>query len=741
MHTNARSWSRTAWSVVAAWVAAGSLRTPFVERAEAQPTDQRAALEQFRDSIALADSGGLRRLESNLMMAAKRSRRDATLHIKLGFVAIRLGDFGDAASEFNYATRIQSQWPYAWLGWALAELRLGDQVASAKSAREVLLTRDAWTRAAQAVARAASLDTTFATIALAEQAAALAAGRADWARVIRDGLRRAAANRGPGVATLLLAVGRADRAVGDTAAATQSFAAAAERPETRALGQLELARTQLTAGDPAGIPAYFAAAARDDRTTVPQLRAELALVASGEELARFDSAAGEERAAALWEFWTRRDRRELRGTGERLLEHYRRLAAARASFPSFSDPRARVLLRHGEPDARAGLRGPGVPANESWRYQRSEGDLVVHFVARGDSTDYALVESVLDIATPVAPQNSAAGAEQWQADLVDRDQLLRSRAQLSPFYQALASGRRIHLAELRERERALGREGARLALTTDRFPIRFARDLAARIQVLGFGSDPAGPGIHILFAIPGFAVEPVGEEGGGAGGAARYPVRVRFVAWDSADLAVRAVDTTVVVEREGSVPASGFIAGRVLVPMEPGRYASRVAVQYGEALGAMAARAAVVVPQAAPTSLELSDLAVAGSDPPVAWPVTGGAAEGRVGFDPGLVFERTDTLAVFAEVSGARGRSAGRARALIRPVGGPTDRETRWRGFPGSSDWVGVAVKGSGRASVRLALPLRRLERGAYELELVVVDGSGATARQRSRFEVEDRRP
>ena len=113
----------------------------------------------------------------------------------------------------------------------------------------------------------------------------------------------------------------------------------------------------------------------------------------------FDRCTGASGRHTCRQFWTERDRAELRGEGERLREHYRRLFYARKNFQLTSlnrhydiveryrsgsrdfDDRGIIYIRHGEPTTRATYAAPGLEPNESWRYTRPEGDL--HLPLRG----------------------------------------------------------------------------------------------------------------------------------------------------------------------------------------------------------------------------------------------------------------------------------------------------------------------------------------------------------------------
>ena len=67
------------------------------------------------------------------------------------------------------------------------------------------------------------------------------------------------------------------------------------------------------------------------------------------------------------------------------------------------DDRGVIYVRHGEPAERLRPFVYGLMPNESWRFNRAEGDLLLHFSAGydtnggGDLYDYRLVESVLDL--------------------------------------------------------------------------------------------------------------------------------------------------------------------------------------------------------------------------------------------------------------------------------------------------------------------------------------------------------
>ena len=677
--------------------------------------DHRGA-EAFPDSIAAVSDGEmLQSIERDLMARAKRDRTNGNLHFRLGILALRLLELGDAAAEFKWATQLDPQWSAAWFQLGRAELALGENADTTRIGRHALLARDAWSRAAAAFTRSVITDT---LAALQIEVLVARRGVTQSSQVARDGLRQAV---GGGTrarsAVPALALGRIERLLGDTAAALNAFDLAANLPGGRGVGLVEAARTRVTHGDLRGVADYFAAAGIDDSAAVGLLRADLSWIATGAELAQFDRTRGDGRVAALAALWAIRDRGELRNDGERLREHYRRLAAAGRTYSNRDDLRFAVAVRHGEPDNRVASHPIGVAANESWRYRRADGDLLVHFLAGADSTNYRVVESIFDV-NPNGQAQGAAGDDDpgLPPDLVDI--VLRSRAQLSPFYQAAAAGRRDQLATFKVREREIGRASRNLALTTDRFPLRFDRDLAARFQVVA-GRNEAQADVAVAFAVPIFSFDSTRPL------AARFETRVRVVAWDSSSAAAHAVDTVLRL-----VPGLGADAvyGIVPLPLPPGVYSVRVALEAGGGRGAIGSRDAVRIGE--PAELVLSDLALG---------VAGRGIELSAGrpLEPTGVFRRTDTLVASVMVLGREQVGARRVRAMVRAVPAP-GKEEKWRGFPGRDGWQ-TLVPGSG-PSAAMALPLKGLKSGRYELELVFSRDRGADLRSRTAFEVYDGR-
>ncbi|MFN0180656.1 MAG: GWxTD domain-containing protein [Gemmatimonadales bacterium] len=669
--------------------------------------DRRQAAEAFADSVgAITDRDILRGLERDLMLRARRERTNPTVHFRLGALALAQNQPNDAAAEFKSAIRLDGQWAAAWFGLGQAELRLGELADTTQLGRRALLARDAWARATEAFARAVTLDT-----ALAGRLERAASDRATLpsAVVYRDGLRRVVTGP-PGTRSVAVAIalGRTERALGDTTEALAAFDLGIALTGGPGLAQAEAALTRLTGRRPGGVENYFATAGATDSRAVAMLRDDFGWIATAAELRLFDAADPADRAQLLWRFWANRDRAELRQNGERLAEHYRRLSVAARLYPNRDDLRHAIFVRHGEPDNRATARIADLRPNETWRYRRPEGDLVVHFYAGADSTNYRLTESLFDLARE--ERTGAPAGDERSAPVDVTEALVRSRAQLSPFYQAAAAGRRDQLAQFRIRERELGRAHLNLALTTDRFPIRFDRDLPARVAVLGVVDS--SPYLAIAFSVPTFGLDSLAKAG-------RYPFRLRVSAWNLVSEDAYALDTIIGADPAGS---TGVVYGAARLAVPPGSYAVRGVLDAGAGRGLFAGRDQVAVGASEP-GWGMTELAVGVAGRGVV------LAPGRP-LEPSALFSQADTITVSADLEAGEGaRRDARARLFVRPI--TSAGESRWRGFPGRSDWL--ALPPTGLLSVRA--PLRQLRPGPHELELLVT-GVGGEFRRRWRIEV-----
>ncbi|HEX3276091.1 MAG TPA: GWxTD domain-containing protein [Gemmatimonadales bacterium] len=712
----------------------------------AQTSDQRAGLEKFRDSLAAtADSSALLGLERHMIEQAKQDRNNTFRHLQLGFLSLRLGDLGgqshydDAASEFQWAIDLEPTWPYAWYGMGLAEYGVGDSQISFVTGLKTMLGKDALTRSAMAFAKSAEVDPGFSRGLVELSNTALRQRVNIKLGVALDALRRSASTPAAHEPEVLLARGRVEREVGDGDSALAAFRGYLERNPGSGLAQLEIARTLFLLGRFDGVQPYYQGAASNDSLTVASYRTDLATIATDSVLREFDATSGAQRVAYLKRFWSDRDRSELRASGERLREHYRRLFYARKNFQLTSlnrhydiveryrsgsrdfDDRGVIYIRHGEPTSRATYAAPGLEPNESWRYTRPEGDLLFHFVAREDVQDFKLVESLFDVlgfSEQVALREDRAGQNPMA------EQLMLSREQLSPIYTRLQAAGQIGSGQYQAEERQIGQNSIALGTRTDSYQLRFARELKVQSHVLAVGRDSSGSTVQIAYAIGGKGLEPVTVTRGFL-----YSVRVRFEASDPSGRVVASLDTTRHFVAPEPVPDGENLVGRVAVPVPEGRLQYRLAIQQGEESGVLLPRDSVRVGPASAGNLALSDLVLGNRMANLSWRRADGDT---VLFNPLASFRRDDEMQLYYEVGGLKPGSPYEVRLAVKRQGGGGGLFRKIFGGGGAA----LSLKFQARASASFesahrGLQLERLKPGNYVLAVTVTDGEG---RQDERF-------
>lgn len=722
--------------------------TPLSLRA--QSPDERVELERFQDSIgATVDSSGLLALERKMIDSAKADRSNGMIHLKLGFLSLRLGDLGgrdhydDAASEFQWAIDVQPSWPYAWYGMGLAEYGVGDSQISFVTGLKTMLGKDALTRSAVAFAKSAEIDPSFVRGLVDLANTALRQRVNIKLGVALEALRRAAPTTAGREPAVLLARGRVEREVGDGDSALVAFNGYLQRGDNRGLGLLEVARTLLLLGRFEGVSPYFEGAVIDDSVTVNGYRADLATIATDSVLAEFDQQVGARRAAYLRRFWGERDLTELRTEGERVKEHYRRLFYARKNFQLTAnnrhydiveryrsgsrdfDDRGVIYIRHGEPSSRASYAAPGLEPNESWRYSRTDGDLIFHFIAREDVQDFKLVESLFDV---LGFSNTVRLQDQTSSDNAMAEQLMLSREQLSPIYRRLQSAGRGSSGRYQHQERRAGQESIALGTSSDSYELRFPNELKATSEVLAVGRDSNGPLVQIAYAIAGSSLEPVTVTRGFL-----YSVRLRFVAMDERGKVVSSLDTTRHFVAPERVPPNEHLVGRVGMSVPLGSLQYRLAIQQGDDTGMTLPRDTVRVGPTTSTALSLSDLVLGARSANLGWRRT---PDDTVLFNPLRTYKRGEEMELYYEIEGLR----------LAPY--TVELAVRKKGGGGG---IFKKIFGGGSAAIKLkfqqqavtplvsthrSLKLNRLKPGMYVLQLLVVDADGRKDYRTREFQV-----
>lgn len=717
---------------------AGAAAAPL----RAQSSEQRLALQLWRDSLAfIHDTAQLRRLERGIIDVARVRRDDPILHLRLGFLGLRLVDLvgraplDDAAAEFEWAAELQPEWPYPWFGIGLAEALLPDHAKGFAGGLWTMLGQDRGRLAGRAFARAVQLDPAFIEGVLAFAQTALDQRiDAPLAQAL-DAVRQAMVASAAWYPPLLLERGRLERLAGDPDSARAAFQRATMLSLRPGIAWAELARTiPLTRDTLAAVKggrtpldlAYFTAAASDDPEAVAMLRRDLEPILPDSILAVFDAQRGEARVAWLRRFWSERDDAALRGQGARLAEHFRRWAVARHDFrlPPFRrryrwgielfrsgdaelDDRGIVWLRHGAPSTRVvwprsrpGARPDALTrasGNESWRYTRPDGDLVLHFVAFADEDDYRLVDDPREL------------------DVAEDQLTLRSR-EIPGLARLLRAGPNSFPMILEE-ERLRGRRSIAIATQTDSWDRRYARPLKGWAQWLPAGRRDGKPVVHLVYAIDAAMLRALGRPDS-------IPVTVRAVFFDSLGRPDARLDTVQVMG--GPSPKARAVAVHTELVVPPGRHRVRVAIEVPGNVGSLSAVDTLLIPDVTGRELTVSALLLGTAARSLQWIAS---PADTAYLDPSLAFHASDTLAVYAEAYGARPGTEMKVRLTIR-----RQRSALGRLFGGGRDEITIGEMLPAPNEVlrwRRGVELSRLEPGNYVLELTVEAGGKRVVRRR----------
>lgn len=610
----------------------------------AQAPADRAALETLRDSLAeLTDSTSLLRLEARTIEVAKVQRDSALLHLRLGFLAYRLGELGnsknhfeDAAGEFEWASQLHPDWPYPWYGLGLSEFAKGVSANIPIENLRQQLGIDYLSKSAKAFARAIEADPTFGRAAVDLANTALSQRIHPQLDAALQALRSATATAAGGIPDVQLARGRVEREAGEADSATAAFERYLALGGDSGIGFLELARAEYLANrSGAGWQAYFRGARVATTPAAIRLyREDAAYVGSPSELLAFDRL-GDPAARGEWleHFWRRRDVEEARQEGERLAEHYRRWFFARRNFRLVSahrhyditeryrsdqtefDDRGVVYIRHGPPDQRAIFPSDisqGLEPNESWLYRRPppQADMVLHFVARDDASDFKLVESLADAMSFRTAVFASGGYRDPKVQ-----QLYQSRENFGDVYAQIADGASLAMPLFAE-ERAEGREAIVEGTQSDSYRRQFDEPLRPVITDFVVGRrtarDGAAPGanqmLHVVFAIPGDRLTPLPN---GGGGGVVYPLQFRLIVADERDSLIAELDTLRVFAAPQPVRSPSHLTGRLAIPVPPGSYRYRLLIMSADkSSGQLVQRDSLDVDTLSGTRFAASDLVV-----------------------------------------------------------------------------------------------------------------------------------
>ena len=727
------------------------------------PAD-RANLELLRDSLSLVtDSVALGRLEAATIEIAKTNRDDPLIHLRLGFIAYRLGEitknkshYDDAAGEFEWAGELRPDWPYPWYGAGLSELAVGEAGALAIENLRQILGKDYLSKAAKAFARATVADPSFASAVVDLANTALTQRIRPRLDVALSAVRMAAASPAGRNADVQLVRGRVEREAGETDSALVAFRDYLALSGDSGLGYLEVARTAYLARRPRdGWTAYFngARVARSPEA-VALYRLDLSWIADSAELQSFDALSTPgQRAAWLDEFWGKRDAADARDVGERLAEHYRRWFRARHDFRLVSrhrhydvteryrsaqaefDDRGIVYLRHGEPDRRAQYVHPDVESNESWLYRRPSGDLVFHFVARDDVSDFKLVESLVDVLGFSRAVRASSALDGQIADLY------ASRHDFGALYTRVAASQRPVGKELAS-ERAQGRRDIAIGTLSDSYTRRFdlPMSVVASEFVTGDGTGDttaAAQLLHVVFAIPGERLSSAPAE---AAGGLRYPLQFRLIVADSTGHVVVQLDTVRVFAARQPVRHPDYLTGRIALPVPPGHYVYHLLVASIDGGAGDLVTGAARVDTLDPHHFAVSDVVVGREGSGLVWHTPAGDT---VRLNPLQRFPQGSGVNLYYEIYGLDRGVAYHTVVRLEREGGRSVFSAIGRLFGGGRSPVLLefdAPSDGPVTRVQRGIELRDVSNGNYRLVVTISDPvTGASVTRTERFQVVDR--
>jgi hypothetical protein len=717
--------------------------------ASAQLPEDRAALDRLRDSLTFSwDTAGILQLERGLIERARVERDEPMHHLRLGLLALRLSAIEPSAphldhaiGEFEWAAELRPDWPWPWYGIGLAEASGRDRAAGFAGGLWMIFGLDRDQLAGAAFARAIEADAAFVE-GLLEFARVALDQRIDAPlRPALEALRAATATKVGWDADLLLARGRLERLAGHPDSARIAFRRAILLGRQTAIGWLELARTIPLTGamdGPRGAErreqttrAYLVGAASDLPEIVALYRRDIEPISFPAELAAFDSLRGAARVEWLSDWWRTRDAIDLREPGARLAEHFRRWDVARRDFrlPPFRrryrfgvelyrstdgelDDRGIVYVRQGEPTlriewpkGRTARRFDADPlrrsyGSETWRYDRPDGALVLHFAAQDDPQDYKLVATPLDLDVALDQ------LERRAHEVPGLDRLLRAGDATVPWVS--------------EEVRQLVLVSTAIATQTDSWQRHYAEVLAGRVRWYAAGVRDGLPLVHVVYALDAETLRGLPRAADGAA----IPVRVRAAFLDLRGRTVATLDTVQFLPPPSA--AAQLVAARAEIQVVPGPLRMRLGVEVGPDVGVVYPVDSLVAPRPDATTLEVSAVLLGRAGRSLPWPVT---PRDTAWLDAAGVYAPHDTITVYAEGYGITPAS----RATI------TVAITRQRGglgrlLFGNHTALSITERILARDRVvpfRRELDLGGLDPGDYILEVTLTAGGRTVERRR----------
>ena len=517
--------------------------------------------ELHRKFAGQSDIAELRKLDFDLN---RRTSTSSDAMIERGMLLLRLHeltrddhDAKVAHDMFERAAKKLPDDPRVYYGLALS--RLGgygvripspfgvlNRVVMAQSAAEIL-KHDPASLAKNDLKKALALDLNLAGAAILLAQVSIDTRDRDNLQAAANALKPMvdAQRGGPDVATALSQV---EAALGDVQAATKAAESATDlaagSTDSSAIASAALARAIALLRQPgredAGATAYFDGLSSLTEQSANGYFSGIAPIVSEAEKDAWTAAPLEAKKAWLRKFWGTRAAASGITVGERLAEHYRRLATAqeryrhqsgRGAQPEGSlvaaansqrdlpfDDRGLIYVRHGEPKTIVRTSHEELRPNETWVYNENGKNQLYNFVVLRNGADYRLVDDVLkaidnnqgwlpvDAATKLLRDREMYdpryGAMAERFDSFDRRQNINGMIDPNSLaFQRSEWGQDIMLSETRIA--ADRRADALVALTTDTDEPDFKADLPFYYDLYAFKGENGLTDVTAAAAVPG----------------------------------------------------------------------------------------------------------------------------------------------------------------------------------------------------------------------------------------------
>jgi hypothetical protein len=678
----------------------------------------RSIMLAFRDSIgAVRNVTAIRALEHRTLAIAHGDRNDPVIHLRLGFIGLRLGDltrnsndYRDAVGEFQWAARLDSTNALAWYGLGMAEFGRALTVPPAIRNMEAGFLHDPIGAAALDLAKSDRGPAPYPDGIARAALEALRRNTTGWTQFALDVVRDAAGSPGAATHDGVLAHARIEREFGVADSALRVIAEYLKvHPDDPAV-LLEQARIRFIGGRTDGDVPWYRGLELADPATLALYRADLAGLTSDTVRRALAQASGAERVREMARFWRTRD--ELSPDGaERLRDHYRRLDAAHLAFPlahrdtvhdvlAAVDIRGITMVRHGKPTAAHRLKLSGIPSNDTWWYEPRDDDSLAYVFAKypkGDSV--RLLPTVHQYVTKTI---GAPGSHQF------------------------VDSARKAIALLADRFVTAG------ARSPDTWTFGYELALPANLSMTAIGTGPAGPQLQIAYSVAGKGIVPERSIDNFV-----YRLRLRAVLINSASDVAGAIDTTVLVVRDSWLPDDSLLTGRAVITAPAGTYVIRDGLESDD-VGVVTPRQSVTLATLDSSALTLSGIALGRRSVPIAWRLASGDS---AWIDPSLTFPRDEPMELTVQAGGLPPeRDVPVELAFVRMPDSATALRAERTGTVGGGSSIRVDLADHhtrGVATIRRSISLGALKSGWYVVQVRVAVPNGASATRVRAFRVE----